>query len=202
MDGIRLLLDNKIFVSIRLNMDSYNEKELYELTEYLANHFAENKYFEVNNSLIYENVGFTPISRSDAQRNLLESKYFALCDYQEKLGISRNRLLTTSIRTNRCSADSLNSVQILPGGEFGNCEHYPDDYFYGSVFNKEPRQLWTDYAERLDICNGCANYPNCFMLKRCNTPQCSEFRKERVLKEITKSIFYTYEWFQNKKVSK
>lgn len=193
INNIGLLIKNEIFVSVRMNMDLYNEKELYALTDLLVERFGPSRYIEINTNIIYEDVGFVPTKRNDKEREELQSKFFKLVKYQEDVKMIRRKFLPRKIRTGRCSADSYHAVQILPCGELGNCEHYPDKYFYGTIFNDEPRQLWTDYAERLDICKTCAYYPECFILKRCNTKQCSDFRKKRILQELDRNVQYTYE---------
>lgn len=198
INNIAALLEKGAFLSVRMNMDEYNKNDLYLLSNFLADKFGYNDHFEVNVSLIFEDVGFVPTSRSGAEREKLFNDYFALRSHQESLGILRKRFLKNNIRIGRCAADSPNAVQIMPGGELGNCEHYPDKYFYGSVFEETPRHLWTDYAERLDICNDCADYPTCFILKRCNTKQCSPFRKKVRLAEMERNVIFTYEKLSKK----
>lgn len=193
INNIGTLIKNEIFVSVRMNMDLYNVKELYELTDLLYHRFGPSKYIELNTNIIYEDVGFIPTKHDTEERERVQQEFFDLVKYQEKLKMVRRKFLPRKIRTGRCSADSHHAVQILPGGELGNCEHYPDKYFYGTIFDESPRHLWTDYADRLDICKTCAYYPECFILKRCNTKQCSDFRKKRIIQELERNIQYTYE---------
>lgn len=190
--NIRLLLEQDIKVDVRMNMDLYNEVELHQLTDYLKDQFGAYKNFVVHANLIYEDVGFTPTKRTDEQREFIFDKYFDLYNHFKDAKIVRKPVLSNRVVVNRCMADSYNSAQISPEGKLGNCEHYPDEFFYGTVFDDTPRQIWTDYVDKIEECYDCPIYPTCFILKRCNTNSCTHFRRRRYKTETKEAMVNTY----------
>lgn len=192
ISNIRLLLEQGINVDVRMNMDLYNELELYKLTDYLKDHFSAYKNFVVHANLIYEDVGFTPTKRTDEEREYIFDKYFDLYKHFNETKLARKPVLSNRVLVNRCMADSYNATQISPDGNLGNCEHYPDKFFYGTVFENTPRQIWTDYVDKIDECYDCPIYPTCFILKRCNTNHCTQFRRRKHSIEIKEAMVNTY----------
>lgn len=191
--NIGLLLDAEIAVSIRLNLDFYNESELYSLVDYLYNLYGKNKLFSVYASLIFENVGFQKTNRTEDENDIIGEKFLKLIEYLEKLGLKKPSPLNNRILISHCMADAIDSVMISPEGKLGRCEHHIDDDFYGSIFTKEKKQPWSDYNAPIPACTNCPLYPTCLMLKRCNTNVCRKYKRIQNINELKKSVIYTYE---------
>ncbi len=191
--NIGLLLNANIAVSIRLNLDFYNESELYSLVDYLYNLYGNNKLFSVYASLIFENVGFQKTNRTEDENDIIGEKFLKLIEYLEKLGLKKPLPLNNRILISHCMADAIDSVMISPEGKLGRCEHYIDDDFYGSIFTKEKKQPWSDYNAPIPECTNCPLYPTCLMLKRCNTNVCRKYKRIQKINELKKSVIYTYE---------
>ena len=199
MDNIGRVLDADMRAHIRLNMDSYNADELNQLVDELYARFGHYKKMTIHSNLIYEDVGYVPTSRTDSERTVLQEQYFDLCDHVNQLGLIRTLPLKDTLRVNRCMADSYNATQITPEGNLGNCEHYPVDDYYGNVFNDDAVKPWNDYIPATELCNDCAIYPTCYILSRCNTNKCGEFRKRRQYDDLLKSMIFTYKKYLEKK---
>lgn len=192
--NIGLLLNKNIMVVVRLNMDLYNEKELYDVVNYLYKLYGQNKKFYIYAKALFENVGFVKTQHDDLEKTLLNQKFLNLQNYISNIGCDLKYMLNNDIKTNQCMADSKRAVMISPEGNLGRCEHHPDDDFYGSVFNNEPRKPWDEYHPYLDKCSKCPAYPSCIRLKNCPTrnSECDEFKQQLRINNIINAMLYTY----------
>ena len=192
--NIENLLLKNIFVIVRLNMDEYNYKELYDLVDFLHKKFSRYNNFAIYAKLIYENVGFNAIVHTPQEREKLYSQYLDLCNYIIDCDLYVRSVLKNKIRFTQCMADNMKTLMILPDGKLGRCEHHLDDDFYGTIFTNENKIPWSQYYDVLSSCKTCNVYPECFRLKGCDSidETCSDYMKYEILSRIENSIPHTY----------
>ena len=172
-DNIENLLQSGIPVQIRMNMDQHNEKDLFELTEYLHKRFGNYKKFGIYAHLLFEDSSEKIKNRSDEDRQLLYDKFIQLQSKLYSYGYAKTRPLNNNDLLTHCQGDSDSATMILPGGELGKCEHYVDDHYYGSIYSdKIDKKIIDDFKEvicRSPKCDKCALRQKCLVLKMCNS---------------------------------
>lgn len=194
-ENIGKLLDNNIGVVIRLNIDKHNSSELFDLVEELAEKYREKKGCMIRPAMLFEDTGKYKFIRSDEERNNLAADVKRLRKRIKELGYSRNSvLLNNAYKTNRCMADSKNSVMILPDGNLGKCEHHLEDKLIGHISMDPEIIAWKEYIPRTETCKTCKVYPTCFKLKDCqsNNSTCYDFEREEIVEAIKEKMEYTY----------
>lgn len=198
--NIGLLLEKGVHVRIRLNLDFYNEKELYELVDFLSDKFGTNKNFSIYSNMIYEDVGYEITTRSEEENKNLLKRYLILQEYILSKNLSRRSLLSNNIVTHSCMVDSVNTVLISPEGLLGNCERHVDDGFYGSVYNNDDVKPLTEYHPYEEKCEYCPAFPSCIRLKIChpNYINCPQKYQETKLYSIKEEMISTFEQYLKK----
>ncbi len=198
LNNIQRVLDAKISLSIRLNMDLYNAEDLLNLTKDLCERFAGYK-----NLCIYAHHLFD-VDKSNADLHSeseweLRSKAMARIDAViNQHHFSRTNSISTKFKVNHCMADSGHSVTILPDGNIGLCEHHSDGEFIGHVdcdqFNQDVVKSFSETVPEIPACSDCFNYPDCIMLKKCSTSNiCYPQHVNRIFKQTQQSIKKTYQ---------
>lgn len=172
VDNIRLLLDAKVRVNIRLNIDRHNADDLFVLVEQLSEAFGDNPLLNVYSHSLFEACApGAAVRHSDTQRKELAGKQKKLQERLRESGLSRPGKFGHSLKLNRCMADNDASVIILPDGHLGKCEHYTDSEWFGHVSEdardeaviKSFKELWPE----LEACAQCPFYPDCIRLSKC-----------------------------------
>ena len=205
LDNIEYLLEDGIYVSIRMNLDRHNAGNLKDLIDILAGRFAQYKHFSVYAHEIFEGMGFKPISRSERElQGIIEMKY-SIESYIDSKGIRstkpqfKKRL--PAIKTTFCMADNPTSVMINPEGKLGKCQHTQYSHLYGNLHrrdlvDKEELSFWLDYRVR-EECFTCPLFPNCGVPQVCESGRACEpievehklaLLNKRLLQIITKEI--------------
>jgi radical SAM protein with 4Fe4S-binding SPASM domain len=93
---------------------------------------------------------------------------------------------------------------ITPNGNIGKCDHYTHDQFVSHIdseeWDEDMLQSFREKHDETEICATCFDYPNCFMLKRCQAAlHCfPEIRKDN-LDKIRHQIIVTYDGYKNKR---
>lgn len=178
LDNIAFLLDEKIRVSVRMNLDFHNADDLKELIQQLADRFADRKNFTAYVHELFEDQGFSPVSHSLAERLRLEEIKDALNGLIEQKGcISagsfRNESGLPALKVFYCMSDTPTSLQINPLGQFGKCEHFLfgeliGDLDQGFDFNSSQTLYWLQPTYE-ESCKDCRLYPYCGKIETCIT---------------------------------
>lgn len=195
IDNIGRLINCGIAVTVRLNMDSHNSKELFELVDYLADKFKSSNKFAIYAHLLFEDTGFIKNSHSDEQRKSIADKFFKLRNYIVGLELwSHGMKLEKEIKTCFCIADSSNGVLISPKGKIGKCEQAVDSNFVSDIYSDIPVQPWSDYCKPIDRCYTCAFYPSCMRLSDCPNckNECYEHEQKQRLSDLKLQILNEY----------
>ena len=192
LQNIGMLTAAGIHVSIRLNVDNYNIKEMAELVELLHRRFGTNAHLSVISFELYGGERSPEDSATlFAQRMQLEQQ-IAQCGYRSK------QKLLNDIKVNCCWADDNGeSVIIVPDGHLGKCEHCIDREFFGHIDSEEREEaIIRKFKERraeIEACATCFYYPQCIRLVMCEKYFCSPEYQQEHLHETMEAMKYEYE---------
>lgn len=198
IDNISNLLKNDIEVIVRYNLDTYNEKDLYLLTDYLKEKFGQypNFYIYVQIILEHDCLNFT---RSREQNIKLYAMRESMLNHLENLQLLSTSSLSPKISSNRCMADSDSATSILPDGRLGKCPSYTYEGSYGSIYDLYvDKNLLKEYKKRkpvLDCCKTCCYYPNCIELEKCPSKgivYCDNLEKDFKINALKRSMRKAY----------
>ena len=194
--NIGLLTIADIRVSIRLNFDQHNIKELAELVELLHQRFGTNEQLSIYpHELFGERTQENDVAISDQVIQLQQQ--IAACGY------NRKRRLQKDIKLNCCMTDHNGSVVIVPDGHLGKCEHYIDSEFFGNVDSEEcDKAILHKFKERpadIDAFATCFYHPQCNRLVMCPENECTPGKRRELLHDTTEFMKYEYERYLHKK---
>jgi sulfatase maturation enzyme AslB (radical SAM superfamily) len=193
ISNIHKLQDAGIIVIIRLNIDMHNADNLLELTEELHHEFPNTDGIHVYvHQLFEEKKGRTAI-HNEQKRRIVFLKMKEIRNRLSDYGFSKKIKLRKKVKINRCMADNDRCITITPIGNIGKCDHYTNDQFvshiYSKVWDEEMMQSFRETIDEIPACTTCFDYPNCFMLKRCQAtkrcyPEVCEDKKDNIHHEM------------------
>ena len=191
LQNIGMLTAAGIRVSIRLNVDNYNIKEMAALVELLHQRFGTNEHLTVYSHVVYGERSPEDNAELFAQRMQLEQQ-IAQCGYKRKQGLPK------AIQMHYCGADDDRSVLIAPDGHLGKCNHYIDCEFFGHIDSEERDEaILRKFKERrpdIEACATCFYYPQCILLTMCEIDVgCTPEYQQEHLHDIKESMKYEYE---------
>ncbi len=205
LSNIELLLKAGIHVNIRLNMDTHNCDDLFELTNQLVQRFDRYDNCQVYIALLFEKSGKKYTKRSLENKKLLWAKY----DEVNDLLIKHNKARKTPVEVYRaikhCMADNNGSTTILPDGNLGKCEHFTDDNFYGSIYSDKYDEFYIEKFKKIkdygEQCHNCPLHPKCKPLDICphTELECDEFDRELKIKYLKEQMLASYEYYLKNK---
>lgn len=186
LNNIERLLDAKIVVYIRLNMDMHNADNLLELVDELTERIADKKYLNVYAHHLFD--GDKPMAEqyTDAQWQEREDAMQRLEERIAAGGLNMSHGISKRIRLNHCMADSGNAVTILPDGNIGLCEQYSETELVGHIdregFDQKTVASWKERMPEIPECAECFYYPECIKLKKCSTESLcyAQFRRGKL----------------------
>lgn len=203
LDNIDNLLCSEIDVSIRLNIDAYNMKDIKCLVNELALRFKGKKGLTIYSHTLFEEVGKCGgFIRTNERRK-------EICDFQKSLeneivslGLAdgKHYMIDKKFKDHFCMADTSGSIVILPDGHLTKCESSLDGDYVGHIddecLNETMLVKYGKYCEKLEECKSCILYPDCIRLIVCHEfGKChKEFRDKRI-SDLKDSIIYEYNVF-------
>lgn len=178
LDNIEALLQQKIRVKIRMNLDEYNTDELFALTDLLLERFNHYKNCSIYSAPLLEECLGTHYRRTKEKRYYVFQKNFELNTILNQHGkLTRSSLAATMNSEMRCIA--LANVRVIfPDGRFAYCHDYQDGIIEGDIYGNEPpvEQRW-EYAKCLPEtvkCRQCIRFPQCVRLEKCFNNKCND----------------------------
>lgn len=206
LQNIGRLLDAKINVKIRLNLDLYNAENLLTLVDELADRFGGKPGLCVYGHHLYDINQPSKEIHSDEQWALRYEAMHRLEDRIEEKKLAPKRGIKSKIKITYCGADSDNSVMILPTGDIGRCRDRIDAEYVGHIdregFNRELTASWKERMPELPECADCVYYPECIRLKKCITnSECFRYFREEKLRLIRKSMESEYQSWRTRAAS-
>ena len=194
MSNIEHLLRNDVSVSIRLNQSKENTNDLLNLADLIKCKFHLFNNLSVYNRLLFE----------EKITDEVETAYFELKQKLIHLGLLKPKY-GEAIKYAQCMADNDSSMVITPDGHIGKCEHFSEDYFVGSIYDKNLNlQLINQFKEvfpPIPSCNSCALYPSCVRIKLCpsHLDACTEFMRKDLLQNLHYMMNRYYQTWKKKK---
>jgi radical SAM protein with 4Fe4S-binding SPASM domain len=204
-ENIQRLLDNKIIVLVRLNMDFHNIEDLNKLCDELASRFGGQKRFFVYVRLIIDEKTSWDTRYTTEQWTEL---YQAKADLEEKLtklgmfsGMAPR--LTKNLVQQHCMVENSNCIVVAPDGHLGVCEHYSEDGIIGHLDSEERNQAvidtWRQRCPEIPECDTCFYYPECIRLTHCPYQcPCIALEREAFRLEVTRGMRHELKLWQKK----
>lgn len=196
MKNIKMLLDNKITVVIRLNVTDRNADDLSDLVDELSERFGGEEALSCYAHAVYDGVGFDPLNYDQEMLEFIDKKTIALDDKlrSKKLNGSLTRLPVLEVT--HCMADNDSARLIYPDGTIGKCENKSSleniGNIYDDITNEEKHTQYRTY-DRFPECDDCCLFPNCLNLKICpETGKCSKVKKEWKIRRYTDLVKEKY----------
>lgn len=214
LKGIHALLDQRIRVNIRLNVDEDNIEELMMLIDELEDEFAtdsrvriychsiysDDETTERDNTLLYEGMNslnerlniFNQNRRSnlrannDINQSMNDNSVLELENDDEKEENYYDRC--GHMKRYFCMVDSPGAGGvILPNGDIRLCEHIGELTVVGTIFDEAPIER-EDFIERerekIKKCDSCPFLPKCTDYTGCPTKN-RDCQKEEMISEIS-----------------
>lgn len=193
MNNIKNLLDAKIQVNIRINLDLYNAEDVKNLIFEIFSRFGI-----LPNLNIYVWPIFDDGSRSKEDEINLYQKLEEIENIIVDYGYTYGNIPSEQIKAFHCMADVGTHVTISPDGELGTCEHYIDSDFFGNIKSPQIKNFtilkeWRQYEPLLDICKDCPLYGDCLRPSKCvEMSKCSENIKKWKIRKATFELLNYY----------
>ena len=205
LNNIKILLDNEIYVRIRLNMDVHNITDLYTLVDEIDNTFPNKKYLSVYSHLLFEDLEKNQI-RSQERHELLSDEAFKFKEYIKNKGLAAIGKLPRKFFYNSCMASSDRSIVVGPDGRLAKCDNFYDMGGFGDVKNPDFSNVAELRKWRIPLnsdkqCKECWLYPRCFIPMACPGRagrKCDEYEKKSKSNELRRIIIHEYDSYLEK----
>ncbi|MBO4664380.1 MAG: 4Fe-4S cluster-binding domain-containing protein [Bacteroidaceae bacterium] len=182
------LLSSEIDVSIRLNIDAYNMKDMCCLVEGLATRYKGRKGLSVYSHPLFEEVGKCGgfVRTHERRKEICESQKL-LDEKIVSLGLNNSSyVINKSFMNHYCMADSYDEIVVLPDGHLTKCESCLDGNYVGHIddatLNEDMLAKYSKHCDKLEECKICPLYPECIRLEVCHdAKKChKEFRDKKI----------------------
>lgn len=181
IQNIKMLLDNDVHVSIRMNYDTINYNSLKELIAFLGKEFSNRSnisfyVYPIWDALCGGENSFTTATVADKKLiDLFE-------DLVSKGMATASILARLQYRKRQCSACGINSFSILPNGDILKCSEAFNcvvGNVCSGIIDENSAIKWTDpgldedclHCTYLPLCQG-----GCRASRVTNMPRCSAFK--------------------------
>lgn len=196
INNIHRLLKANIHVTIRLNCDKNNYKNLLELINYINKEF--NGY---NNISIYAFEIFSEEKRSEENAN----EQFKAMDEVDiaiiKSGMAINEEIY-GIKSQHCIVDGGRGVCINPDGKLFLCEHHLDNDFFSDIYHPEIKDFevfknWRNFTDNhSEQCINCPLRPTCLKVHRCTDQyECIGYEQQYRINHIKRHLILMQDRF-------
>lgn len=178
LNNIQLLIDAGVIVTVLLNLDEHNRRDLYDLVDELAQRFSQTDNFRIASHVLFNDEGYEKVHHTyDQEENLIRENY-RLIEYIRSAGLKGNVMGSTrgknylpKLRYLYCMVNDSGAVVIGPNGSFYKCEHLENGQecttgLDGGCFDEKEIDTWFTSGEKPQ-CVDCPLFPECFVPKRC-----------------------------------
>jgi uncharacterized protein len=187
INNLKLLTDNEINVSLRLNYDNNNYESLSMLLDYLYKHFGNNEYLKAYIYPLWSSTNTGEfVSEAHADNN-----YVKLIDKLVKYNFMKaDNVIGLKRKVRQCAARNINSVAILPNGDFSKCSETFNQVIGNTYLGITDIKTYNEWiSESLqDECKDCLYLPlcndGCKASKYNNMPTC--FPTKDIIEDIIK----------------
>ena len=203
INNIANLSENGINTIIRLNLDTFNKDNLYQLVDYLKTKFDGKKNISIYSKLLFDMTGPLQKNRNNDERNQLFDEYKKFEKYIIKNGLYHYQKFSNKIKYEHCISESDHGVVILPTGDLGMCECRTDSDICGNIYdgimNFSLVEAYKKHQSPIDACDRCQIRPMCDRLKCCPyyIRQCEDYERNLYIERYTLYMEYTYELYKS-----
>lgn len=203
LGNIQRLVDNKIPVTVRLNVGAYNRKDLLDLVDLLGERFKGNRLLKIYTHWLFDAYN------SDVKTEEIEAEVFAsISEIDRKivgLGFGGPSKSLSLYKGSHCMADSGKHMCILPDGGITLCEHYTDTNKVCTIYNfpkdvdMEMLEKYREIKPPFQQCFNCPLYMDCSTLKICSDSdeKCSVARQQYKIGKKMAAIRQSYKsWLE------
>lgn len=197
--NIERILKHDIDVKIRLNLDTYNYKDLYSLVDYITNRFKGQKKLYGYVSLLYD----LNHKRTKEEKQMLIDNLINIENKLYDAGIQKGGL-NDKFRISCCMADNIHSTLINPEGGLARCEHYVNDYLWGTIY--EPQYTspafyeWQSINKHTNECIYCPYYIECLSPEKCVAAmhECDSYDRQLRSLRMKRTMHSAYKYLVKK----
>lgn len=187
INNLKLLTNNEINVSLRLNYDNNNYEPLSMLLDFLNRHFRNNEYLKAYIYPLWSSTN-TGVFVSEAHA---DNNYIKLIDKLVKYNFMKaDNVIGLKRKVRQCAARNINSVAILPNGDFSKCSETFNQVIgntYSGITDIKTYKEWISESLH-DDCKDCLYLPlcndGCKASNYNNMPTC--FPTKDIIKDIIK----------------
>ncbi|MCD8006079.1 MAG: radical SAM protein [Oscillospiraceae bacterium] len=197
LDNIEKLLQAGISVVVRMNLDIDNAKDLYRLSDQLADRFSSYEKFGVYAYYIFDGKTADSLSYSFDDTYIELEK---LKSYLTEKGLTHRGKIGNTIKTSHCMADKDCSIVISQTGKLYKCQHINGTVesfgnIYSGIENQDVIDYWKKRPDIGEICRKCPMYADCVKLVACpdDFDYCPQVVYDDKLQKLKDSMLYTYE---------
>lgn len=203
-DNIERLLKNNIEVTIRINMTEESKKDIYELIDFIDVRYSDKEKLNVYVANLFD---LEHKQSADIIKKMYD-EYFEIDKYLVEKKLRKYNIQAWNTLNRGCMAQNDKSVVISPTGQLGKCEHFSEgEKMFGSIYSDSidinAVNYWHEH-KRLDACNSCVAYPNCYGVSNCPSysQNCEIAEKRLKLYNIEMSMRAKYFEYKNLKYCK
>lgn len=192
VNNIKVLLDNDIKVSIRLNVSLENKEELIRTVDFLYENFKNYKTLNIYCSPLFQ---YLSENSEDIVNIVLDINTYIF----KKFKLIKTIKFLPKTFLQLCPMINNSYVAINPFGNLTLCDFNLDDDSIGDVKNGITKyENIANYKKQVyvkDLCEACILYPMCYKLQQCPT---SNSCNTNVIKYHIEKIKYYIRFILNK----
>lgn len=183
MRNVGLLLDQGIYVGLRMNFDLGNYQEFRGIIDESIKRFQYNPLLHVSAfPVVGEHVDHDG-RLLHGDDSWLEAMFAELNDYARKAKVAHDKYRLPYLQYIGCDADNPAAITIMPDGTLIRCGEQFDDGGIGNVRDGIREVKWLDFWKEpgdYQKCNNCSFFPRCVKLVRCHAKDRCYIKSERM----------------------
>lgn len=174
ISNIKYLIENKVSVTIRMNMDWHNEQNLFALVDYIKENIGPSAHLNVYAYPLFDNAGKNKHQAIAEEKERLCKRVLKLEKYLYDSHLKLIKPISNKIKYSACLADNDSCLVVLPDGKIVKCDNCLDRDFIGDIYSdidtdNPIMKKWKTYKDKGELCKSCPIRPNCFVLDSCPT---------------------------------
>ncbi len=194
IENIELALASGIAVSLRLNFDSKNVNDIWNLIEFLIEKFKGNPKLSIYPALLFEDFFSWKDKRPGEARKMIRAEWVKMRQRLQETGFLKLQVLEDIPRLKHCMANNERCAIINADGRLFACENCMDSMVYGNVkdgitdaglYNR-----WVHEVHLQDKCKGCVLLPECTAFDMCpsKSTDCYEEHYDALFRKIVYTL--------------
>lgn len=202
IENIHKLLQANIHVTIRLNCDKNNYKNLIELVKFIKEEF---KGYGNISMYVWEIFSETKrsIEEANEQFKCMEEVDRVICES----GMTTSGIITSGIKSQHCLVDTGQGVNIDMEGNLFLCEHHIGNDFFGDIYHPEIKDFnnfkkWRNYTDNhSEQCLNCKLRATCLKMQGCTDQyECVGYEQQYYINQVKRHLIILQDDFNNKVV--